>query len=849
MTGRSANGPVALLLEPDDRSIAALLGILKAGTFYVPLDPSYPPERLSFILEDCQPGLLITDDAHEALARRVAPGGCAVVLLDDIGDGSTEENPCVVVLPDALAAVFYTSGSTGRPKGVMQTHRLVLHRVMVDTNCLCISPDDRLSLLSSPSYSVSLRHLFGGLLNGASVCPFDVRRLGFHRLAAVLKREEVTIYFSVPTVFRELIATVHSDDALASVRVLHLGGEIVTAKDFDLYVRHLPANCLFMNSLASNETGILTIYLADKSKAMQGDVPVGYPVDDKELLILDEDGREVPRGRSGQIAVRSACLSPGYWRQPELTAAAFRTDAHGVGLTIYRTGDRGRLLPDGCLVYQGRGECRVKVRGIRVEVEDVEAALRGHDMVEQVAVVSHEDGHGSDVLVAFVVANRGATLQRGALRSFLADRLPGHMIPSAFVLRSELPHTPNGKIDRLALRSVAYDTTRITTSLSEPQDQLERELTRLFEAALGIHSVGARENFFDLGLDSLGVLRLVAEIEDAFDIRIPMSYLFDSPTVSELAAKLRGRRGIGQSSSMVPIRRRGRKPPFFWIHGDMSAPLLARVLGPDQPFYALEHQSQDGRLASYTDVETIAAYYLREMRKIQPTGPYFLGGYSFGGVVALEVAKQAGSVGDRVSLLVLLDPPSLATSRGTGASADWKRAGVSRRGDVVRQLRRLAALSFRAQLAYVRQRAIGLGRLSGVAAGKRSLQRAAALLYAALGLRLPVYARSRYILEIYARALARYVPPTYSGPCVLFNGIDRRYEPAGDWPEILRAADLQTHEVKAGHTEMREGPHVGLWADKLGAALSAAQHTRLDAAPAVTTRAVSIHETTPSYAH
>jgi non-ribosomal peptide synthetase component F len=285
--------PVALLLGHGSKTISTVLGILKTGKFYVPLDPSYPLERLAFIVGDCPPSILVADSTCWSMAKELAPSGCALVHIDQLHELTDAENPGLTISPDGLAAVFYTSGSTAGPKGVMQDHRAVLHRAMVNTNTFGIHPHDRVSLLSSPSYSVSLRQLFGALLTGASICPFNVAREGLGKCAAWLSRERITVYVSVPTVFRQLISSLDGTEDFTSVRLVELGGEAVTRGDFELYKAHLSASCVFANVLASNEAGVLRIYVADKTTQFGGTtVPLGYEVEDKEILILDDEAVE-----------------------------------------------------------------------------------------------------------------------------------------------------------------------------------------------------------------------------------------------------------------------------------------------------------------------------------------------------------------------------------------------------------------------------------------------------------------------------------------------------------------------------------------------------------------------------
>ena len=364
----------------------------------------------------------------------------------------------------------------------------------------------------------------------------------------------------------------------------------------------------------------------------------------------------------------------------------------------------------------------------------------------------------------------------------------------------------------------------------EPTDQVERDLSRLLETILGVHPVGVRDDLFDLGLDSLGILLLVAEIEQGFGIKVPPSRFFDAPTISELAVSLRGGQGDRAWSSLVPVHRAGTRQPFFWVHGDMSTPFLSRVLGSDQPFYGLEHQAQDGRLARYTQVETIAAYYLREMRTVQPAGPYFIGGYSFGCFVALEIARQAEVQGERVGFLALLDPPSLVASRRQEPSAPTQSRIGHAWVEVNNHIQRMSGLSVRDRIAYLRPRAIErIGRLFRMPGTTKRLQRAVAQVSAAFGVDLPVFARSRYIQGVYDRALRRYVPAPYRGAAILFKGRGRVYEPGRDWPELLQGG-LSVHEVRATHTEMREARFVGLWADTLRRGLQQAQALNPDPA-------------------
>ncbi len=825
-------GPVALMCDQDDRTIAGVIGVLKAGKFYVPLDPSYPMERLALVLEDCAPSILITDSHHASLANNLAPHKCHVARIDDLIAGDGSKNPGLARSSDALAAVFYTSGSTGRAKGVMQTDRNVLHRAMVDTNQFHIGPQDRISLLTSPGYSASLRPLFSALLSGAEACPFKVANSGLTAFAEWLSRERITIYNSVPAIFRQLVAILNGREDFSSLRILKLGGESVTGSDFELYRKHMPSSCVFINSLGSNETGVLRMFIADKATQLlsDGTLPVGYEIDDKEVLVLGDDGRPLGHDEVGEIAVRSAFLSPGYWGLPDLTAAAFRPDPTDARKRIYLTGDLGILSPDGCLVLKGRKDFRAKIRGVRVEVEEVEAALSLHPSVRQAVVVTHHDQLGQDRLAAYVVLEQGTTATGTELRAFLSGRLAGPLIPSSFVFLDAFPLSPHGKIDRRALTPADEGPRhRIEKRVVAPRDELERSLVRISEMVLGVQPIGRDDDLFDLGIDSLTVLRLIAEFERRLGQHLAPAALFSTRTIAQLAALLRNH-STESWSSLVRIQPTGSKPPFFWIHGDYSSVSLSRFLGPGQPFYALEHQGQDGKPAAFTDVETIAGYYLREIQKVQPVGPYYIGGYSFGGIAALEVAQQVKRQGEQMGLLVLLDPPTLvkgdkSSSRG---SIGTERTHASLAKAVRRHVGNVAALPAAERIAYLHPRAKnGIARVLKLPLIERFVKRFTYRTCLTFGSRLPLFARSQYILDIYGRARRAYAAKPYCGRVILFKGEARRYNQDSDWEQMI-VGDLEVHMVNANHAQMREEPYVPLWADALKSALTKAQ---VDASP------------------
>ena len=529
--------PIALLLEHDACLITVILAVLKTGKIYVPLDPSYPLARITSMLEDAQPGLIVTNTKHLAFARALAQQVCHVLNIDELDAHVDSENLGLSLSPDTLAYILYTSGSTGQPKGVFHNHRNVLHRVKNDTNVFHLCTDDRLSLLSSCASNASVGDIFGALLNGATLCPFSLKEEGLVNLVNWLIQEEITIYHSVPTLFRHVCGTLTGAEQFPSLRLVCLGGEAVSRREVELYQKHFSPNCIFLNLLGITETHNITAYVIDKYTQIEGSLmPAGYTFEDKEVFLLDDSGRKLGFGQVGEIAIKSPYLSPGYWRKPQLTLAKFLPDPKGGDQKIHLTGDLGRMAPDGCLFHLGRKDFQVKVRGYRVEVSEIEMALLEHAAIKEVAVASREVQSGDRRLVAYFVPTGQPAAGVREVRNFLKDRLPDYMIPSAFVMLRALPLTPSGKVDRLALPEPGKSRPELETPFVAPKTPVEEELARIWAEVLSLDQVGIHDNFFDLGGHSLAATRVVSQVIKQFQLELPLQSLFQSPTVAEMAA-------------------------------------------------------------------------------------------------------------------------------------------------------------------------------------------------------------------------------------------------------------------------------------------------------------------------
>ncbi len=532
----NAAEPVALLFRKGAEQMASILGVLKAGKFFVLLDPSFPCARIKAMLKDSLAQLLITDQENSLLATAVTSGCCQLLEFDSIDCGKSNQDPRQLIAPGDLACVLYTSGTTGQPKGVMQNHRHLLHCMMIRTDAFKISELDRLSLLASGTTS-ALMITFNALLNGAALLPFDVHREGATRLASWLLLEKISVCLISAPLFRGLCESLREPQGFPDLRVIRLTSESVRMTDVDLYKKHFSADCLLANALSSTETGPLRKYLIDHASAVPGNqVPVGYAVDGKEILLLDDGGEEVGINQIGEIVVRSRYLSPGYWRRPDLTEAKFKADPQDGDNRLYFTGDLGLMLPDGCLIHKGRKDFRVKIRGYGVDIAEVENVLRSHAAVKDaVGVARHDESEETRLIAYFTVASQRAPTT-SELREYLSRTLPDYMIPAMFVRVDVMPLTPNGKIDRRALPKPEKTRPELRITYIGPRSDVEAKLARIWCEVLCLDQVGIRDNFFDLGGHSLAASRVLSRVIQTFQLELPVKALFDAPTVAEMAA-------------------------------------------------------------------------------------------------------------------------------------------------------------------------------------------------------------------------------------------------------------------------------------------------------------------------
>jgi amino acid adenylation domain-containing protein len=625
-----ANEPVGLLLAHDAAMIIAILGVLKAGKVYVILDPRLPPARLKQNLEETGASLVVCEDSYQEQARHLVPARVCPIRMEDIGR-FTAERPAVRVGPNHLCYILFTTGSTGQPKGVYQNHRNVLHHVRTYTNAIGIAARDRLLLLNSFSFVRSISDLFGAILNGATTCLFDLRGHGVGRLPGWIAAQRITVYNSVPTVFRQMASYQRPGQLFPDLRLIRLGGEQVRVTDVELYRKHFTPGCTLLVTLGTTETTTVCHHFLDERTEVVGPVvPIGHAVDGVEVLLLDDAGRPVPPGQVGQISVRSRHLALGYWGRPELTRAVFISVPGAEGFQTYMTGDLGQLLPDGKLLHLGRRDWQVKIRGHRIELTAVETALLRHPAIQEVAVVAREDRLGEQRLVAYLVTRNGRRPSPRELRRQLAQTLPEPMIPSFFIFLPELPLTPNGKVDHRALpawQTAGRDSARAYVA---PETTLEKLLMDLWEELFDVRPLGVTDDFFELGGTSLQAAALFVRIQQKLGKALPLATLLENPTIRRLALAVRRQDSSRSRAALVTIQGGGSQPPLFCVHCGTGSVFhfyeLARYLGPDQPVCGLQPPGMGGGHGFDRGVPTMAARYVQEVLRVQPHGPYLLCG-------------------------------------------------------------------------------------------------------------------------------------------------------------------------------------------------------------------------------
>jgi amino acid adenylation domain-containing protein len=531
--------PIALLFDHGGDVIAAMLGVLKAARCYVVLDPSYPRERLAYMLEDSGASIIVASRGHVEQASALTGDHVVVMPFESDGARESDANPGIYPRPDDLAMLIYTSGSTGQPKAVMHSHQNVLVDVRNYTRGWSVTPDDRWLLATSMGFAHAVRSVYGALLNGGGLYPFDPHS-GFAALAEWVDEHAITLVRVLPTFFRHFTASLAADVVFRSVRVLSLGGEHMLQADLAAFTRHFAPHCLLTHAFGPTECLTVSWALIPHGRAMNaGRLPIGRPLPDKDVTLVDESRREVPDGDVGEIAVTSRYLALGYWRAPERTAAAFRDSPMAGGERTYFTGDLARRDAEGVLWHVGRRDFQVKIRGFRIDVSEIENALRGVTGIDDAVIVGQPNERGEPRLIAYFVPASTPVLTGRTIRDALARTLPDYMMPSTFVALDALPLTPHGKVDRLRLPPAPASGDDRAASV-DPRTPIETDLVRLCAEVLGLEQVNIDAGWLDLGGDSLQAARVEAAVAARLSVTMSAGTLLRARSLREVAATVAG---------------------------------------------------------------------------------------------------------------------------------------------------------------------------------------------------------------------------------------------------------------------------------------------------------------------
>jgi amino acid adenylation domain-containing protein len=650
---------VGVMLERSVELIAALLGVARAGGVYVPINLTDPPQRIRFILEDAGIKVLVTS---REIAAGLAESDLTMVYVDADDDRQAtieepEEQPLSNVTPDNLAYLMYTSGSTGTPKGVGITHRNIVGLVKA-ANFANLTSDEILMQVAPVSFDASTFEIWGCLLNGARLMVFPPQLPSLSELGEFINRTQVTTLFLTTGLFHQFVDT--NVRSIGAVRQLLTGGDALSPALLKKGLEQID-DCQIVNCYGPTESTVMACcYQVERDRPAATAVPIGRPVSNTRLYIINAM-QPAGVGERGELFIGGGGLGRGYHNRPDLTADRFLPDPYGPqpGGRLYRTGDAARHLNDGLIQFLGRVDDQVKINGFRIEPREIEAVLSNHPTLTAALVLAREDTPGEKFLVAYVVANSEAGPSNDELRGYLKERLPEYMVPSVYVTLEAMPLTPHGKIDRAALPAPQVSLSRSGREYVAPRNDLQQQLVDIWEELLKLHPIGVMDNFFELGGHSLQMLMLVARVEERLGKRVPMADLFNDPTVEHLSELIgHGKESLFQSL-VLPLRTEGTNPVLFsphaggghvWCYKD-----LVQYLGDDQPVYGVRPREPETGLVYHTQIVAMASDYVEAIRGLQPVGPYWLSGWSMGGIIAFEMARQLEQQGEQIAMLALID--------------------------------------------------------------------------------------------------------------------------------------------------------------------------------------------------
>jgi amino acid adenylation domain-containing protein len=791
--GAASGTLVAICVERSIDMLAGLLAILKTGSAYLPLDPGFPQQRLAMILENAQPALLLT---QPSLAELLPKSDAKIVLCDGADNGGAVNGPTVPpthMSSQDIAYVIYTSGSTGTPKGVEIPHHAAVNLLSSMKQAPGCSAGDALLAVTTISFDIAALELFMPLLAGGRVIVATKDDVADpRRLVGLIERSQCTIMQATPATWRALIEAGWSGKK--GLKVL-CGGESLPRELAD---RLLDRAGEVWNMYGPTET---TVWSTTHKVARAGrSVPIGRPIANTRIYILDARGNPVPVGVTGELCIGGDGVARGYHKRDDLTRERFVTVAAAPGERIYRTGDLARYRSDGTIECLGRNDQQVKIRGFRVELEEIEAALAKHPALASVALKAWPDPSGELALCAYGVKRGGNAPDVAELRQFLRQSLPDYMIPSHYVWMAALPTTPNAKVDRNALAKP--DQTGPRLAFVAPRNDVERKLADIWKQVLQVESVGVTDNFFDLGGHSLLFARLVRRLEEAFSMRLSMSSVFQASSLESMAALLANPWSGAKRSRATVLQANGSQPPFFWLSEPHAALSLVAEIGPGQPFITVALDlAEKQELSDAPRLADIGSRLVKLIRTEQPHGPYFIGGYCTSGIVAFEVASQLVAAGCEVGLVVMLHSAN-------PVFFGWRQKLALELDRLKHGLRKTLSLPRREKWRTLTERLLWNGRRL-LNEGRKPEDEANAF------------------DEVQDRAAYVYVPKQYPGTVALLQPAKRprALDYRSAWAGLVTGKFIAV-DISGSHATLMERPHVSELGAKISACLREAQESR-----------------------
>ena len=821
--GVGPNHLVGICVERSLDMVVGLLAILKAGGAYVPIDPDYPTERIEFILRDTQVKVLLSQTHLEPTLTNCLSGQQTTLICLD-RDRWTNMRSCPdpkkTVGTDNLMYVMYTSGSTGRPKGVMIPHHGICNQLHWRQTTFALNAEDRVLQNISFSFDPSVWQIFWPLVVGAQlVLPNSKGHQDVTYLVQLITEQAISVIALVPSLLRVLLEHPALEQC-QTLRHIFCGGEVLP---LDLrqqfFQRFMGISARLHNVYGPTETSIDATYWTCEQTNNSPIAPIGYPITNTQIHILDNDQQPTEVGQIGEIYIGGAGLAQGYLNRPDLTTARFSLSSVDQS-RIYRTGDLGKYLPNGMVQFLGRVDQQVKIRGFRIELGEIESCLDQHPAIAQSAVTAWEFAPGQKRLLAYFVSRDTMSVDVTRLRNWLQERLPDYMIPAIFMPLASFPLNTNGKLDRKALPTPISQHTYVANEGASLQDEWQLQLAKLWCQVLGVSTVAQTDNFFELGGDSLLATQLATRIEKTFKHPFSVANLFQASTLSQMATLIQKNQGDTPDLVLIPIQTEGSKPPLFCLHTKTGSIFdyygLAKYLAPDQPVYGLQARGLDNQEVFYQlksqrlqySIETLAADYIREIQMLQPAGPYYLCGYSFGGLLAYEIAQQLTAQGQSIGMVALFDTYNNSDS--------WFHRPLSLRLRNV--VGRFQTLSWSERSAYSQQKLRSLG----------------AVFHPSSAIEQQAQEKITVHEAACEAALKHYQVKTYSGDIVLFKAgctpeefgyQATKVDDYLGWDQVV-TGQIKLQPVECHHFLLMDEPYVQSLAQKLSICLNEHQHHR-----------------------